>query len=141
MATSTRLLVFDSRSGLDQVQLRANGVATLTFSGRDSVTFSGTWSVVRDGVAQVSLNRLQNRIPVTGNATVQYRGDRVTSIGLTGSSRQRGAFELSFRSGRQHTNRDHHNSRDQRDNRDQRDHRTPEWKTLRGIKDLLEDIF
>ena len=122
----------DTQLNRAQVQLRADSVASLTFTGRDTIKFAGTWTAMRDGVAQVSLSRLQNRIPVTGNATIQYRGDSVTSIGLTGSSRQRGAFELSFRSGSQRWNREI---------RDQRGQRTPKWKTVRGIKDLLEGLF
>ena len=108
-----------------QIRLRPDGAAGLTFSGRDTLTFGGTWTPVREGFAQVQLTRLQNRIPVTGTATIQYRGTRVLAVSLSGSSRQRGRFDLSFSTGRQ-----------QQQKQIQR-----KWKFGRGLKDQLKDLF
>lgn len=118
-----------------RVQLRADGSAALTFTGRDTISFAGTWTVMRDGVAEVSLSRLQSRIPVTGKAIIQYHGDRATAVSITGTSRQRGPFDLTFRTETQHSDSDF------RDHKDPRGERKPQWKTVRGIKDLLEDLF
>ena len=79
-----------------RIQLGTNGGATLAFSGRDTYSFTGTWAPVREGIAQVDITRMQGRIAVTGRATVQHRGNRVTSVQLSGSSRQRGRYQLSF---------------------------------------------
>ena len=82
-----------------KIQLGANGGASLAFTGRDTYSFTGTWTPVRDGIAQVDITRMMGRIAVNGRATVQYRGDHVDSVQLSGSSRQRGPFQLNFQSG------------------------------------------
>lgn len=118
-----------------KVQLRADGTALLTFSGRDTLTFAGTWAATtRDGVAQVRLSRLQNRIPVTGTATVQHRGGRVTSVSLNGTSRQRGRFDLNFRAGQARAGLP-------RDTRQVLPRSEKKWKFGRELKGVLEGLF
>lgn len=79
------------------VLLRNDGTASLSFTGRDTFRFAGTWRHVKEGVASIEVSRLQGRIAVQGTGTVQYRGDDVMAVQVSGSSRQRGAFSLSFR--------------------------------------------